>query len=96
MGGKPDEVPERYVKSSPITYLERVRAPALIVQGRNDSRCPAAPVERYRATAAELGKDVDIVWFDGGHGVWADTESTIAHFEAMARFAYRVLHAKSE
>ncbi len=95
MGGTPEEVPERYASSSPITYLERVRAPALIVQGRNDSRCPAAPVERYRARATELGKDVEVVWFDSGHAAWTDTESMIAHHEAMLRFAYRVLQARS-
>lgn len=96
MGGTPDEVPERYRASSPVTYLQQVRAPVLIVQGRNDSRCPAGQIERYEVRAKELGKEVEVLWFDSGHAGWTDTEATIGHLEEMLRFAFRVLEGGPE
>ena len=46
-GGTQRDVPDRYRASSPISYAEQVRAPVLIIQGRNDTRTPARPVEMY-------------------------------------------------
>jgi dipeptidyl aminopeptidase/acylaminoacyl peptidase len=67
-GGTPDEVPELTIEASPVTYVDRVRAPLLIVQGRNDARCPARQIEGYINRAEQLGKDVTVDWFDAGHG----------------------------
>ena len=44
-GGTPAQKMEAYVRASPITYAEHVDAPVLIIQGRNDTRCPARQVE---------------------------------------------------
>jgi len=48
-GGTPEEKPEQFRLSSPIIYAESVKAPVEIIQGRNDSRTPARPVEVYEA-----------------------------------------------
>lgn len=89
-GGTPQEKPEQYRISSPITYAENVKAPVLIIQGRNDTRTPARPIEVYEQTLKDLGKSVEVHWFDAGH--WgAGVEQDIQHFEIMLRFAYRVL-----
>ncbi len=47
MGGTPEEKPVQYAASSPITYVERVRAPAMIIQGRNDTRSTPRQIETY-------------------------------------------------
>src|SRR5262245_12990731 len=47
LGGTPEEQPERYKASSALTYVEQVRAPVLILSGRNDYRSPAGPIELY-------------------------------------------------
>ena len=92
LGGTPQEKPEQYARSSPITYVERVKAPLLIIQGRNDTRTPARPVEMYTDKLKALGLPVEIEWFDTGHmGNLADVELGIRHQEHMLRFAYRVL-----
>ena len=49
-GGTPQEQPERYAASSPITYAKDVQAPVLIIQGRNDTRTPRRSVDAYEAT----------------------------------------------
>ena len=89
-GGAPQEKPEQYAASSPITYAENVRAPVLIIQGRNDTRTPARPVEMYEQRLKALGKSVEVHWFDAGH-MGAGVEQDIQHQELMLRFAYRVL-----
>jgi dipeptidyl aminopeptidase/acylaminoacyl peptidase len=89
-GGSPEEKAEQYAKSSPISYVERVQAPVLVIQGRNDTRCPARPLELYEARMRELGKQIEVEWFDAGHGS-LETEQAIGHHERMLRFAYQVL-----
>ena len=89
-GGTPQEKAEQYRISSPITYAENVKAPILIIQGRNDTRTPARPIEVYEQKLKDLGRSVEVHWFDAGH--WgAGVEHDIQHCEIMLRFAYRVL-----
>jgi dipeptidyl aminopeptidase/acylaminoacyl peptidase len=90
MGGTPQEKPEAFAASSPITYVAQVQAPLLIIQGRNDTRCPPRSVEVYEVKMRELGKAIEVDWFDAGHGSLQD-DLRIDHQERMMRFAYRVL-----
>src|SRR5438132_3151800 len=60
---------ERLVARSPITYIDRIRCPLLVLQGENDPRVPKEEsdqvVERLRA----LGRQVEyVVYPDEGHG----------------------------
>jgi dipeptidyl aminopeptidase/acylaminoacyl peptidase len=94
-GGTPEEKPDLYRRASPITYAERVAAPLLIIQGRNDTRTPARPIEAYERRMRELGKEVEVHWFDAGHsGPFADVERAIEHQEMMLGFARRVLEKR--
>lgn len=88
-GGSPDDVPEVIERSSPITYAEQVAAPLLIIQGVSDTRCPARQMRLYEQRMQSLGKQLEIVWFDAGHGSRAQEEQ-IEHQEQMLRFAYRL------
>lgn len=91
-GGTPDEKPKQYAASSPITYVDRVQAPILIIQGRNDTRTPARPVEEYARRMRDLSKDITVHWFEAGHlGAFARIEQSIEHQELMLEFARRVL-----
>lgn len=89
-GGTPDEVPEQTAASSPITYAADVRAPVLVIQGENDTRCPSRQMREYEARLRELGKAIDIHWFDAGHGSLS-VDQNIHHQEVMLRWVYRVL-----
>ena len=94
-GGPPEEKPQEYAKSSPITYAENVNAPVLIIQGRNDTRTPARPVELYETKLKALGKSIEVHWYDTGHvGAFTNVEEALKHQELMMRFAYRVLGQK--
>ena len=89
-GGTPQEKPEQYRISSPITYAENIKAPILIIQGRNDTRTPSRPIEVYEQRLKALGKPIEVHWFDAGHS-GAGVEQDIQNCELMLRFAYRVL-----
>lgn len=91
-GGTPETKGEQYRISSPITYLENVKAPILLIQGRNDTRCPMRQMEAYLNRAEELHKDIRIEWFDAGHGSMR-VEESIQHQKLMIDFAYEVLGA---
>jgi len=95
-GGTPEEKPDLYRAASPITYAERVNAPVLIIQGRNDTRTPARPIQAYEAKLGALGKPVEVHWFDAGHlGGFAQTEQAIEHQALMLRFAQDVLRSNA-
>jgi dipeptidyl aminopeptidase/acylaminoacyl peptidase len=89
-GGSPEEKPEQMKKSSPITYAEQVKAPILVIQGENDTRCPARQMHLYEDKMKALGKHIESHWFDAGHGSRA-MEQQIEQEELKLRFAYRVL-----
>ena len=89
-GGSPAEKMDVYVKSSPITYVEKLKAPLLVIQGRNDTRCPAGQYEDYERAAKEAGASIETHWFDAGHGS-RETEQQIEHMELSLRFATRIL-----
>src|SRR5215213_707552 len=94
-GGTPEDKPEQYAASSPMTDVQRVQAPLLIIQGRNDSRTPARPVEVYIERLRARGKSVEVEWFDAGHlGGFADSGLAIVHQERMLRFAQSVLESR--
>jgi dipeptidyl aminopeptidase/acylaminoacyl peptidase len=86
-GGMPGEKPETHVKSSPITYAEQIQASILVIQGSNDSRCPARQMQVYEDKLTSLGKQIHVHWFEAGHGSYAQ-EQRLEQQELKMRFAY--------
>lgn len=67
MGGDPMEVPDLYHERNPMTYVEQVTAPMLIIAGEHDSRCPLGQVMVYAHALKRLSKDVTVHLYPGGH-----------------------------
>jgi len=67
-GGSPEEVGALYEERSPLTYVDDVRAPVLIIAGDNDSRCPLQQVLNYVEALEVRNKPVEVYRFDAGHG----------------------------
>jgi dipeptidyl aminopeptidase/acylaminoacyl peptidase len=89
-GGSPAEVPQVYRKASPITYVDQLRVPALVLAGANDPRCPIRQVDNYLDRLAELGKPHEVYRFDAGHGSLV-VDERIRHMAAELDFARRHL-----
>ncbi|MFE9121019.1 S9 family peptidase [Streptomyces sp. NPDC007172] len=68
LGGTPEEVPERFRASSPLTYVDAVTAPVYISAGVNDPRCPIRQVENYVDRLVERGATHEVYRYDAGHG----------------------------
>ncbi|GAA1995825.1 S9 family peptidase [Nakamurella flavida] len=52
-GGSPQERPEAYRDSSPLTWVQDVRVPVLILAGENDPRCPIRQIDNYLDALAD-------------------------------------------
>ncbi|BFV57211.1 prolyl oligopeptidase family serine peptidase [Kitasatospora sp. CMC57] len=85
-GGSPEEVPERYLASSPLTYVEAVSVPVLVIAGENDPRCPIRQIDNYVNRLAELGKEHEVHRYDAGHGSLVAAER-VRHLAATIGFA---------
>ncbi len=67
MGGDPMQVPDLYHERNPMTYVEAVTAPMLLIAGEHDSRCPLGQVMVYAHALRRLGRDVTVHLYQGGH-----------------------------
>jgi dipeptidyl aminopeptidase/acylaminoacyl peptidase len=67
-GGSPDDVGDLYRERSPLTYVDRVKTPVLIIAGDHDSRCPIRQVLNYADALTARGGEVELYRFDAGHG----------------------------
>ena len=85
-GGTPSDTAEAHRNSSPITYAANLQAPILVIQGSNDTRCPARQMQAYEKLLQELGKSIQVHWFDAGHGSLPQA-LRIAHQELAMNFA---------
>ncbi|MBP5868860.1 prolyl oligopeptidase family serine peptidase [Streptomyces sp. LBUM 1486] len=68
LGGTPEEVPERFEASSPLTYVDAVKAPVYISAGVNDPRCPIRQIDNYVDRLAGRGAVHEVYRYDAGHG----------------------------
>jgi dipeptidyl aminopeptidase/acylaminoacyl peptidase len=66
-GGSPETAPALFVERNPITYVDAVRAPLLILAGENDSRCPIRQVWNYVGRLRARGVEPQVYTYTTGH-----------------------------
>ncbi|WP_333775622.1 S9 family peptidase [Streptomyces sp. IBSBF 3136] len=84
-GGTPDEVPERYARSSPLSYVAAVTAPLLVVGAAHDTKCPPGQIRSYLAALADAGVPHEAMWLDTGHDGY-DGATHVAVLRRSLRF----------
>lgn len=87
-GGSPEQVPDRYHESSPLSYVDQVRAPVLIVAGSNDPRCPIRQIDNYLDRLATRAARYEVYRYDAGHGSLVTAE-TVKQTSIEIHFAQR-------
>ncbi|MEZ0064357.1 acetyl esterase/lipase [Streptacidiphilus sp. MAP12-20] len=93
VGGTPEEVPDRYAASSPLTYVDEVTAPVYISAGVNDPRCPIRQIDNYVAALEKQGKTHEVYRYDAGHGSLV-VEERIKQLRLELDFVARHLQAR--
>jgi dipeptidyl aminopeptidase/acylaminoacyl peptidase len=84
--GDPEEDAEMLRERSPMTYIENVKAPLLVIQGAKDPRVVKGESDQLVEKLRELGRDVEYVVFeDEGHG-FTKRQNEITALKLSAEF----------
>ncbi len=87
-GGKKnqDEINSIYRERSAVNHATKIKAPLLLLQGEVDTIVPPWQATRMEQVMHELGKEVQVIMFEGeGHGFHMD-KTIRTSTEAQARF----------
>ncbi len=67
--GDPEKDRKVYEDTSPIKYVENIKAPMLVLQGENDPRVPKEETDQLIEILKKRGNVVDVVYYPNeGHG----------------------------
>src|SRR5919198_4474082 len=78
--GDPDTEADFLMERSPITYVENVQAPLLVIQGATDPRVVKGESDQMVERLQSLGREVEYVVFDDeGHGFTKRTNELKAY-----------------
>jgi dipeptidyl aminopeptidase/acylaminoacyl peptidase len=82
------------VEASPITHIDRMRAPLFIIHGTNDPRVPLIEAQQIHAALTEKGVEAELlVYEDEGHGL-AKLKNRLDAYPKVADFLDRVLKSR--
>jgi dipeptidyl aminopeptidase/acylaminoacyl peptidase len=78
--GDPEEDKDRLTADSPITYLDNMTKPMLVIQGANDPRVVKAESDQIVQALRDKGVDVEYIVFDDeGHGFMKKENEILAY-----------------
>jgi len=73
IGGKPDEVPERYYQRSPIHFIQNIKGKLLIIQGAQDPNVTPQNVSDVVEILNKHEIPFELLYFeDEGHGIYKE------------------------
>jgi pimeloyl-ACP methyl ester carboxylesterase len=88
------DVREFFRQLSPITHIDNVRAPAMVLHGANDPRDPVEESDRFVAAIRDLGGEVQYLRFpDEGHSI-RRLENRIIAYRRIAGFLEETLEVR--
>lgn len=92
--GDPEKDADALAKLSPITYVDRLKAPLLLVQGASDPRVPVGEAVQIHDALAAKGVDAPLVVFaDEGHGA-QKRGNVVLQYGHVLRFFQQHLQGK--
>lgn len=68
--GRPWDQPDAYRARSPLTYVDRVTTPTLVLHGEADTRCPVGEAERFFTALRARGVPTQLVLYPGAAHVF--------------------------
>ena len=92
--GNPEKDKEKLIEYSPITYLDTMTKPMLVIQGANDPRVVKAESDQIVQALKEKGRDVEYMLLeDEGHG-FSKKENEIAVYQKVLSFLNQFVKSK--
>jgi dipeptidyl aminopeptidase/acylaminoacyl peptidase len=92
--GDPEKDAEALRQLSPMTYVDKVRAPLLLIQGVDDPRVPAGEALQIHENLTKRGVPVELILLEGeGHGS-ARRSSQVMEYGHTLRFLEQHLLGK--
>lgn len=86
-GGPPWELPEKYLKQSPISYAENVQTPLLLIHGDLDLRTPVEQGEQFYTALKFLGRQARMIRFlNETHGVSGEPWHRVIRLEHIEKW----------
>ena len=84
--GDPDKEAEMLRRLSPLTRIDRVKSPTIVLHGANDTNVPVIEAEQVVENLKKRNVPVEYVLFpDEGHG-WRKTPNRIRSTVSIVRF----------
>ena len=94
MGGRPDQVPDKYHKASPINFVPNIKGRLMIVQGLNDPNVTPDNVRVVQTALDNAGVEYELLAFnDEGHGIIRPSNLRNL-YPALAQFFASAFEAK--
>ena len=92
--GDPVKDKALWIERSPLTHIQNMQAPLLLVHGKNDPRCPVSQshivVDKLKQHGFKEGQDFEYVEYgDEGHGASGDMSGAIRSLKLLDDFLYR-------
>ena len=75
IGGVVHDIPDFVRERSPLTYVDRVKAPVLFLVGEHDSRCPPEQAFNYIEALRARGGETEVYTYGEGHSIYIVQES---------------------
>lgn len=84
--GDPSTMADIMLQLSPISHIEKIKAPLMVIHGENDPRVPISEAEQLVDAMRKLGRDVEFIRIgDEGHGV-ARVRNRVTIYTRMIKF----------
>ncbi|MEM4969770.1 MAG: S9 family peptidase [Sulfolobales archaeon] len=86
--GDPEVHGDIMIKLSPITYVDRIKAPLMVIHGARDPRVPVTEAEQLVEALRSRGKEVRYIRLeDEGHGI-SKVKNRIRVYSEAVKFIY--------
>jgi len=69
-GGAPWQQPETYAAMSPLTHVDKVTTPTLVLHGRDDLTCPVGQALQWHTSLRDRGVPTELVLYPGASHVF--------------------------
>ncbi len=97
LGGRPDQVPERYRERSPINFVQNIQGALLIVQGLRDPNVTPQNVSEVTHALQDAGVEYQLLTFeDEGHGIRRPHNQRTMYARLAAFFAEVFANGEAE